>query len=133
MGDSSETIGLKRLTGMADGRVFHFHHQFRQIGVDTGYLGIVSFVIVLIATALAGLRRILLTPHPATSFFFVVFALMIVRAFTDTIMAPFNIHTLMFFACSVYAFWRPSNAPEEARVRAAPWPGRRPIRALGRA
>lgn len=118
MGDSFETIGLKRLTGMTDGRVFHFHHQFRQIGVDIGIVGLVCFVGALVASSLAGLRQALLTPHPATSLFFVLFALMIARAFTDTVLAPFSVHTVMFFVSSVYLFWRPAQAPAEAQSRA---------------
>ncbi|MEQ1709486.1 MAG: O-antigen ligase family protein [Terricaulis sp.] len=123
MGDSFETIGLKRLTGMTDGRVFHFHHQFRQLAVDTGYLGLVTFIVALAATAFAGLRQLLLTPHPATSFFYAMFVLMVARAFTDTILTPFTVHTVIFFACSAYAFWRPSTAPAEAHARGVTaWP-----------
>ncbi len=132
MGDSFETIGLKRLTGLTDGRVFHFHHQLRQIGVDVGWVGMITFVAALIVSAFAGLRQVLLTPHPGTSFFFVMFALMIVRAFTDVIMGPFQIHTIMFFASCVYVFWRPSQAPDEALARAAAmwprWPYPMPLR-----
>lgn len=123
MGDSFETIGLKRLTGMSDGRVFHFHHQFRQIGVDLGFVGLIGFVGGVIATFLAGLRQVLLAPHPATSFFFVLFILMLARAFTDTVLSPFSVHTIVFFASSVFLFWKPAAAPHEAHARAAQvWP-----------
>ena len=118
MGDSFETIGLKRLTGMTDGRVFHFHHQFRQIGVDIGWAGMIAFTGALLAAGLSGIRQVLLTPHPATSFFFVLFALMVVRAFTDVIMSPFSVHTVLFFASCTYAFWQPARAANEAQARA---------------
>lgn len=111
MGDSFETIGLKRLTGMNDGRAFHFHHQFRQTGVDTGFVGMLSFVGALIVSGFAGLRQLLLTPQPATSFFFVVFMLMIARAFTDTILTPFTIHAIIFFAACVYISRPAERAP----------------------
>lgn len=123
MGDSFETIGLKRLTGMTDGRVFHFHHQFRQIGVDLGFVGLISFVGAVIATMFSGLRQVLLAPHPATSFFLVLFLLMMARAFTDTVLTPFSVHTIMFFASSAFLFWKPAAAPHEAQARAARvWP-----------
>ncbi|MGE0741564.1 MAG: O-antigen ligase family protein [Hyphomonadaceae bacterium] len=110
MGDSTETIALQRLTGMTDGRVFHFHHQFRQVAVDTGLAGLLAFVGMVLAVGFAALRQTLLYPSVATSFFFVIFMLMIARAFTDTILQPFNMHTLLFFAACTYAFWRPQAA-----------------------
>jgi hypothetical protein len=52
-----------------------------------------------------------------------MFALMIVRAFTDTVLAPFSIHTMMFYSSAAYAFWRPSVEATEAHARAnAVWP-----------
>lgn len=115
MGDSTETIALKRLTGVEDGRVFHFHHQFRQVAVDTGLVGLFAFVGVVLAVGLSGLRQLLLRPNAATSFFFVVYLLMIARAFTDIIIVPFSIHTLLFFAAGVYAFWKPETAHAPAQ------------------
>ncbi|HYD74290.1 MAG TPA: O-antigen ligase family protein, partial [Candidatus Binatia bacterium] len=44
MGDSTETTALKRMFGVIDGRTFHFHHQFRQVAVDTGLIGLAAFV-----------------------------------------------------------------------------------------
>ncbi len=109
MSDSMEAIGLRRLTGVTDGRTFHFHHQFRQVGVDTGFVGLIVFVGAVIATALAGFRRILLAPDPATSFFFVLFALTVARAMTDTVLTPLTVHTMLFFACCAYMFWEPAR------------------------
>jgi len=123
MGDSSDTIGLKRLADIEDGRQFHFHHQFRIIAVDLGLVGLLPFAIAIIAAGFGHVRQVLLRPSVQTSFFFVLFALMVARAFTDQIIGPFNMHTLFFFACSVYAFWR----PEGERVEAA-----QPARALKR-
>lgn len=114
MGDSTETIALRRLTNINDGRAFHFHHQFRQIAVDTGLVGVVAFSCVLIAVGFSALRQLLLRPSVATSFFLVLFLLMTVRAFTDVIIMPFSVHTLLFFASCVYAFWRPEHAAAQA-------------------
>jgi len=130
MGDSTETIALKRLTGVEDGRVFHFHHQFRQVAVDTGLVGLFAFVGVVLAVGLSGMRQLLLRPNAATSFFFVVYLLMIARAFTDIIIVPFSIHTLLFFAAGVYAFWKPETAYAPAQQPRA-W--RPPHRAGARA
>lgn len=129
MGDSTETTALKRMFGVIDGRTFHFHHQFRQVAVDTGLVGLAAFVGALIAVALTGIRQLLLHPSVPTSFFFVVFALMTVRAFTDLIISPINVHMVLFYAACTYAFWKPqeSGAPTPAmnwrRLRPARLPG----------
>lgn len=127
MGDSSETIGLKRLMGVEDGRQFHFHHAFRIVAVDTGMVGLAAFVVMLLLVGFAGLKQLLLRPRVETSFFFLIFALMVARAFTDAIIGPFSMHTLLFFAACVYAFWGMQPAEEAVPEQApAAWRARRP-------
>ncbi len=110
MGDSFETIGLRRLTGITDGRTFHFHNTFRQVGVDTGLVGMAIFIATLAAVGLRGFWQLLVNPTPATSFFYAMFLLLLSRAFTDLIITPFSIHTILLYACGVYAFWKPEYA-----------------------
>jgi len=122
IGDSSESIGLRRLAGISDGRTFHFHDQFRQIRVDTGWVGLIVFVGVLAAMGFALLRRILLRPDVPTAFFLVLYLLMVLRAFTDIIIMPFSIHTILFAAMAVYAFAPTTNAaPAAAPPAPRPW------------
>jgi exopolysaccharide production protein ExoQ len=116
IGDSSESIGLRRMAGVSDGRTFHFHDQFRQFRVDTGWIGLLAFVGVLAAIGFAMIRRVLLRPDVPIAFFFVLYLLMVLRAFTDIIIMPFSIHTILFAAMGVYAF---TPAPETARAQAA--------------
>jgi exopolysaccharide production protein ExoQ len=129
MGDSTESIALKRIFGVIDGRTFHFHHQFRQIAVDTGLVGLAAFVGALIAAGLHYIRQVLLQPSVPTAFFFVVFALMTARAFTDLIISPINVHMVLFYAACTYAFWKPQEAAAPApdmnwrRLRPARLPG----------
>ena len=129
MGDSTDTIALQRMTGITDGRTFHFHHQFRQVAVDTGLIGLAAFCGALIAVGLNGLRQLLLYPSVPTSFFFIVFSLMTARAFTDLIISPFNVHMVLFYAACTYAFWRPQEAP--AVTPAFSWRRLRPARLPG--
>jgi len=126
MGDSSETTGLKRMFRVVDGRTFHFHHQFRQVAVDTGLVGLAAFVGALVAVGVSGMRQLLLHPSLPTSFFFIVFALMTARAFTDLIISPINVHMVLFYAACTYAFWRPEGAP--APAPALSWRRLRPAR-----
>jgi len=129
MGDSTDTIALQRMTGITDGRVFHFHHQFRQVAVDTGLVGLAAFCGALIAVGFNGLRQLLLHPSVPTSFFFIVFALMTARAFTDLIISPFNVHMVLFYAACTYAFWKPETAV--ATTPSFSWRRLRPARLPG--
>jgi exopolysaccharide production protein ExoQ len=104
MGDSTETIALQRLTGITDGRVFHFHHEFRQIAVNTGLLGLSVFVVMMGGAILSAMRHALLKPDPANGFFFLLLLLTLARAFTDTALHPFSVHTLLYYSACVYAF-----------------------------
>ncbi len=125
IGDSSESIGLRRMAGVSDGRTFHFHDQFRQFRVDTGLVGLIAFVGVLAAMGFAMLRRVLLRPDVPTAFFFVLYLLMVLRAFTDIIIMPFSIHTILFAAMGVYAFAPAPQTADEPHQH-APMGARRP-------
>jgi len=122
--ESDEAIGLLRMTGKAPG-TFHFHDQFRQTGVDNGWVGMITLVGTLVAVGLAGLRQVLLFPRVETSLFFIMFAMTVARAFTDVITGQFSIFTVFFFSACAYAFWpAQANAPVPAP---APAPMRAPL------
>jgi len=104
MGDSEDTIALRRLTNIEDGRLFNFHQQWRQIGVDTGILGILIYAITAAAGIFAGFRQFLLRPTVPTSFFFISLTLLVARSFVEIIMAPFSIHAIVFYAAAMFAF-----------------------------
>jgi exopolysaccharide production protein ExoQ len=129
MGESTETIALKRMFGVADGRAFHFHHAFRQVAVDTGLVGLAAFIGALLAAGFNGLRQVLVHPSIPTSFFFVVFILMTGRGLTDAIIGPMSVHTVLFFAACTYAFWKPEHAT--AAAPAVSWRRLRPARVPG--
>jgi exopolysaccharide production protein ExoQ len=120
MGESYDSIGLMRMTGMSDGRQFHFHHQFRQIAVDTGLVGLTALVGAIIAAGFAALRQFILHPSVATSFFFVMFLLTVARGFGDVVLGPFTMHTVLFFSAAAYAFWQPQQVQAPAGVLASP-------------
>ena len=98
-------------------RPFPLPPHFRLLPLHPALLRLIPFVAAIIVPGLNTIRQVLLLPTVEPSFFFVVFALMVTRAFTDQIIGPFNMHTLLFFAASVYAFWRPERA---VQTNAAP-------------
>ena len=113
--------------GVQDGRSFHFHHTFRQLAVDTGLIGAGMFVLTLIAVAFSALAQYVTRGSVVTNFYMVMFALMVIRAFADVIIGPFSAHTILFFACCAFAFWRPHAARAETgnTVPAGPGPNLR--------
>ncbi|MBY0564141.1 MAG: O-antigen ligase family protein [Hyphomonadaceae bacterium] len=120
MGESTESIALRRISGQEDGRAFNFHDQFRQIAVDLGYLGVIFLGIALIVPLIAGFRQYILSPSMVTSFFFVLQILTIGRALIEvTYFGPFSANTLTQCAAWVYAFWAPMKAAEQQALR---WP-----------
>lgn len=109
LGDSTDSIGLIRTFGIQDPRGFHFHHTYRQFAVDTGLVGMYAFIGVVVAALVAGFAQFIRRPSVATSLFFSIFLLMVARSTIDVIIGPFSIHTVLFYACCVYAFWRPGG------------------------
>jgi exopolysaccharide production protein ExoQ len=110
MGESTETIGILRLTGQADGRAFNFHHTYRQVAVDIGLIGAGILVVTIFAALLSGVRQFVATPMVATSFVFTLLLMALAKSFTELIFVAFSPHTMVFFACLAYAFWRPPTA-----------------------
>lgn len=119
LGESTDTIALMRMTGQ-DGRMFHFHDQYRQIAVDTGWIGLSTFIALVVFALIVGVRQFLLYPSMATSFLFVTLVLYVVRGFFDVMLGPFSLHSLLFYSTVVYAFWRPQEA-EAAAEPALNW------------
>jgi exopolysaccharide production protein ExoQ len=103
VGNSPETIGLRRWAGIEDGRTFHFHDTYRQIRVDTGIVGLAAFLFTLIATGFGQLATFFLKPTMPAAFFLAFFLTTLIRAPTEVFFDPFSIQTILFFACAVYS------------------------------
>ncbi|MBX3509943.1 MAG: O-antigen ligase family protein [Hyphomonadaceae bacterium] len=115
LGDSPDSTGLHRLTGMTDGRTFHFHNHYRQIAVDLGYVGMTLFAGTMLVVLLAGIRQFVLRPSVATTFFFLTMLSLALRGSIDLIVGPFAVQTLVFYAAGVYAFKRAKEPVTAAR------------------
>jgi exopolysaccharide production protein ExoQ len=126
LSDTRDAIALRRLTKIDDGRAFNFHHQWRQIGVDTGFLGILIFAATAIAGALAGLRQFLLRPTIETSFFFLTFLLLLARSYVECVAGVLSIHAVIFYASAMFAFAPVLQAQRQAGAATAPMGGAQP-------
>lgn len=125
MGESADTLGLLRWAGISDGRSFHFHNTYLQVGVDVGLIGVAVLAATFAWTIFAGVRQAILAPNIAASFFFISVVLAVVLSFTDVILAPMQPRTLLLFACAVYVLARPPAQPQAAprRVYRRSWAG----------
>ncbi|MDP3175697.1 MAG: O-antigen ligase family protein [Phenylobacterium sp.] len=106
LGKSMTTIGLLRWTGLSDGRGFHFHHTFREVTVDTGYIGLGVFLVSLGLIGFSLLTNVVWNLTVPTAFFFSAYLTMISRVFTEVIVGPFSPMTLLLFALGVYGVAR---------------------------
>lgn len=120
MGDSTESIALRRITGIEDGRTFNFHNTYRQIGVDLGFLGIGVLLIALLVPLLMGIRQLFLTPNSAMTFFVLVQLTALAGSFTEVnYYGTFSAQTYLQGAAWVYAFWGASTLKQQQALR---WP-----------
>jgi exopolysaccharide production protein ExoQ len=111
LGGSVDALGILQWANQSDGRQFHFHNTFLQVGVDTGYVGMFTFIFTLIVIGVMAARQFIFAPSVATSYFFVNFLILAMLALTELILAPLLPRTMLLYACAVYAFWTPTKRP----------------------
>lgn len=128
LGKSTTSIGLLRWTGLRDARGFHFHQTFREVTVDTGFLGLVVFLASFLTILFASLRGIVREVTIANAFFLSTFLSLAARAFTDLIIGPFMSTTVLLFAIGVHAILQRADEPSAGPVQ-GPWPD--PLAARG--
>jgi exopolysaccharide production protein ExoQ len=104
IGQSADTIGLLRWAGVADGREFYFHNSYLEAGVDSGFVGIGVLSLTLLAITYGLTRRFIEGLTPAQQFFAIMFALLLLRSFTETLMQPFSIAPCLIYIAGVCAF-----------------------------
>ncbi len=102
LGNSVTTTGLLRWAGLTDGRGFNFHNTYKEVTVDTGYVGLVIFTATLAGIGLMLLGRFVADGSLAMAFFFSTYLTYGARSFTELILGPFASTTLILFALGGY-------------------------------
>ncbi len=120
LGDSTDAQVLLARYGQTDGRVFNFHHTYRQFAVDTGLIGMGVLIVTVVAALFAYARRYVMEPTATMTFFFAFYVLSVGRTLTEVLLVPFSAQTLLLFVCIAYAFWRPLPGWEDERQAVAP-------------
>lgn len=120
LGESVEAQGLKEWAGQKDGRGFHFHHSFKQLAVDLGYVGACLLSLMLALGVLSGIVKIWRGITLAELLFLTLFLTYGARFFFELIVSPFSLQTLVFVA-SLAALWPEASfasAPDRLRKTA---------------
>lgn len=111
LGKSVTTQGLLRWAQLPDGKGFNFHNTFKEVTVDTGYVGLALFVF---STVLAGvmlLIRFLREGSVFWAFAVATYLTCVARAFAELVIGPFVAGAFTLFCLACYAGLRakPSN------------------------
>lgn len=113
LGESVEAQGLKEWAGQKDGRGFHFHHSFKQLAVDLGYVGACLLGLMLALGVLSGIVKIWRGIELAELAFLTLLLTYGARFFFELIVSPFSLQTLIFVA-SIAALWPKAPGPQRA-------------------
>ncbi len=117
VGQSVDTIGLLRWAGLTDGRTFYFHQTYIEATVDSGYIGVTLLILTYIAIAYGFVRKFIAGMSDGVQFFFIMFLLLMLRSFTETLMQPFGQTVFIVYAAGVAAW-----ADMPRAVKASPRP-----------
>jgi exopolysaccharide production protein ExoQ len=102
-GTSNDTVTLLAQFGLTDGRGFQFHHTFREILVDTGWVGLLAFGCTAAIFLFYVLAYALVTPNASSAFIASMYLLFLARTPTESIIIIFTPHTALFYACGTAA------------------------------
>jgi len=103
LGNSADSVQLLSKFGLSDGRLFQFHQTFREILVDTGWMGLIAFGCAAVVFLFYVLGNVLLYPTPTSAFIASMYLLFLVRTPIESIVVIFSPHTALFYACGTSA------------------------------
>lgn len=99
LGHSTDSVGMLHAFKQVDGRGFQFHENFREILVDTGWVGLVAFLSIAIIFLAYTLGNAFLYPGPASGFLASMYLMLIARSPIETIILVFSSSTALLYAC----------------------------------
>lgn len=103
LGESVDTTGLLRWAGLSSGKGFNFHNTYKEVTVDTGFLGLAVFSFSFALIGFLSFSRFLADGTLAAAFFFSTFLTYAAKSFTELIIGPFATPTLLLFAMACHA------------------------------
>jgi len=130
LGNSSDSTSLLHHFGLTDGRLFQFHNTYKEILVDTGWLGLVSLLITGIIFLFYVVADAFLNPGAPSAFIVSMFLLLIARSSLETIILTFYPYTVLFYACGTAAIVYFMNKPTSEKRGMRGLRSKAPISAL---
>ncbi|WP_374575548.1 O-antigen ligase family protein [Phenylobacterium sp.] len=116
---SLEAEGLWRMYGIPGRSGFNFHNQYLEAGVDLGYAGIITFVLMNLATLAALGVRLLRTQSSELPFIAGVYMALLVRTPVESVMlTQFSILATLLFLTVCGALYGNETGPVLARASA---------------
>lgn len=106
LGKSVTTTGLLRWAQLPDGKGFNFHNTFKEVTVDTGFVGLALFVVSMAVAGFLLLGRFLRDGSILWAFFFATYLTYVARAFAELIIGPFSSAGLILGVMACYAALR---------------------------
>jgi exopolysaccharide production protein ExoQ len=103
VGNSADATGMLHHFGVDDGRAFQFHHTIREILVDTGWIGLLSFALTVIIFLRYVLADAFLYPSSSSAFIATMYILLVARSSIETIVIGNYVYTSLFYACGTAA------------------------------
>ncbi len=103
MGTSSDARGVLQQFHQIDASGFEFHNTAKEILVDTGWLGLIGFIVVAITFVYDSVMYALAYPGARSAFIASTYLLILARAPIESILEPFSSYTALFYACGTVA------------------------------
>ncbi|MFD2234864.1 O-antigen ligase family protein [Phaeospirillum tilakii] len=97
VGESNSAFSLLLQMGQTDGRGFHFHQQFIEFAVDTGMVGLTTFLTLLTVSLKRAWACATMSSSRIAPLWFSILAVYCVRFFGETVSTPFNIDVIVLF------------------------------------
>ncbi len=99
LGGSSDSTGILHKFGGIDPRAFEIHNTFLEVLVDTGWVGLIPFLVTALLFLYYVLANAFLAPNANSSFLATMYLLIIARTPLETIIGPNGMSTVLFYAC----------------------------------
>lgn len=118
VGQSADRNGILETFQQRDARGFQFHNTIKEIRVETGWLGLGAFSIVVAIFTYYVLANAFAYPGPLSAFMAGTHLLLLARMPIETIVEPFSAYMVLFYACGTAAM----VACSRQRMRTVPLP-----------
>lgn len=98
LGSSADVIGLLEYFGLPDPRTFQFHNTFREMLVDTGWVGLLALLGATVFFTVCVIFEVFDNPCASSALITSMFLFLISRSWLETIILAFYPYTALFYA-----------------------------------